>query len=266
MSYQTAISGLDWQMVPSGMSIPAQGIAVMQLYEQGMGAIVAGNNVGVIMVNVASANYVGTISDIVYDAIVISGTINTNRTVTLYFDGSLNGNKRYTVLNNVVAVSGGLYTVTLTTGLGTSVVLTVPASPSATSMISIYVDTLGNVVAGGDIVSSGSNSNGSYIQFADGTMECWLLGFVTYFQNSNFTSGTWTFPVPFVSAPTCFGNRELTGIYNGGLIRGYFPSTTIVGGGASSAGVQEQSTGITPCIFIAGDYVSSNIRAIGRWK
>jgi hypothetical protein len=266
MSYQTAISGLDWQMVPSGMSIPAQGIAVMQLYEQGMGAIVAGNNVGVIMVNVASANYVGTISDIVYDAIVISGTINTNRTVTLYFDGSLNGNKRYTVLNNVVAVSGGLYTVTLTTGLGTSVALTVPASPSATSMISIYVDTLGNVVAGGDIVSSGSNSNGSWVQFADGTMEAWFFAFITYFQNVASTSGTWTFPVPFVSAPTCFGNRELTAIYNGGSLRGYFPSTTVVGGEASVTQVQEQSTGADNCMFVAGDYVFSNIRAIGRWK
>ena len=195
MSYQTAISGLDWEMVPSGMSIPAQGIAAMQLYEQGMGAIVAGNNVGVIMANVASANYVGTISDIVYDAIVISDTINTNRTVTLYFDGSLNGNKRYTVLNNVVAVSGGLYTVTLTTGLGTSVVLTVPASPSATSMISIYVDTLGNVVAGGDIVSSGSNSNGSYIMFADGTMEESWAGQLSNVANVNFRVN---YPVPIV--------------------------------------------------------------------
>ena len=211
MSYQTAISGLDWKMVPSGMSIPAQGIAAMQLYEQGMGAIVAGNNVGVIMANVASANYVGTISDIVYDAIVISGTINTNRTVTLYFDGSLNGNKRYTVLNNVVAVSGGLYTVTLTTGLGTRVVLTVPASPSATSMISIYVDTLGNVVAGGDIVSSGSNSNGYYIQFADGTMICRK----TYGATANGT--TITFPIAFISAPEYVGAGDIppsSGAYN----------------------------------------------------
>ena len=206
MSYQTAISGLDWSMVSSGITIPSAGIFAMQTYEQSMGAIIAGNNVGVIMANVSSANYTGTINDIVYDVIVISGTISTNRTVNLYFDGSLNGNKRYTVLNDVVAVSGGLYTVTLTTGLGTSVVLTAPASPSPTSMILIYVDTLGNVVAGGDIVSSGSNSNGYYIQFADGTMICrqntatiTIIGgpYDGWYEQTL----DWTFPVPFVGSP-----------------------------------------------------------------
>ena len=99
MSYQTAISGLDWQMTPSGISIPAQGIAAMQLYEQGMGAIVAGNNVGYINANIAGGNYNGSINDIVYDMIVISGSINANMTVNLYYNsGTQNGVKRYTVI------------------------------------------------------------------------------------------------------------------------------------------------------------------------
>ena len=263
MSYQTAISGLDWSMVSSGITIPAAGISAMQTYEQSMGAIIAGNNVGVIRANVSSANYTGTINDIVYDVIVISGTISTNRTVNLYFDGSLNGNKRYTVLNDVVAVGGGLYTVTLTTGLGASVVLTAPASPSPTSMILIYVDTLGNVVAGGDIVSSGSNSNGSYIQFADGTMI--QSGNAAY----SFTAApysaicTVTFPISFITTSYQVSFTVIT-----------YSSSNETWAGASGAGGPSKATTkytsyVTTFMIANGNQTATGTFdwiAIGKWK
>ena len=178
MSYQTAISGLDWQMVPSGMMIPAGGVAAMQLYEQGMGAICAGNNVGAITADISGGDYTGSISDIVYDVIVISGAISTNRTVNLYYNsGTKNGVKPYTVLCYANASSGGPYTVTLATGVGSSLVISVPASGSTLygtpTMLCIYVDSNGNVCSVGSIVESGSNTNGSWIKFADGAMECW---------------------------------------------------------------------------------------------
>ena len=177
MSYQTAISGLDWQMVPSGMTVPPGGVAAMGVYEQGMGAICAGNNVGAITCTIAGGNYSGTINDIVYDVIVVSGAINTNRTVTLYYNnGTQNGVKRYTVLCYANASSGGPYNVTLTTGSGATVLIPISASGDTAygtpTMLLIYVDSNGNVCSSGDIVDSGSNSNGSYVKFADGTMIC----------------------------------------------------------------------------------------------
>ncbi len=51
------------------------------------------------------------------------------------------------------------------------------------------------VEAGAGIVNSGSNSNGSFVQFADGTM----LGMGQYTTSGATVS--WTFPVAFISPP-----------------------------------------------------------------
>lgn len=48
----------------------------------------------------------------------------------------------------------------------------------------------------GAIVQSGTNSDGSYVRFADGTQICW--GGVT---SSDTADVTWTFPIEFVSNP-----------------------------------------------------------------
>ena len=95
MSYQTALSGLDWSMVPSGMSVPAAGIVAMTTYESGMGAILASNNVGSLNINISSSNYTGSIGDITNEIIAISGTTSSNRTVTLYFNASTQNGETY---------------------------------------------------------------------------------------------------------------------------------------------------------------------------
>ena len=261
MSYQTAISGLDWQMVPSGMSIPAQGIAAMQLYEQGMGAIVAGNNVGYINANIAGGNYNGSINDIVYDTIVISGSINANRTVNLYYNsGTQNGVKRYTVILASVASSGGPYTVTLTTGTGATVVVPIAASGgtvySNPLVFMLYVDSSGNVIDGPWKISGG-NTNGSYIMFDDGTMECWgssspSTAMTTAVAGWYWGSGTITYPVAFIALTP-------------GIIEGAAGSRIILG--APTGTYSATSFG-----FYALDNVSETStpliiwRAVGRWK
>ena len=226
MSYQTAISGLDWQMVPSGMSIPAQGIAAMQLYEQGMGAIVAGNNVGYINANIAGGNYNGSINDIVYDTIVISGSINANRTVNLYYNsGTQNGVKRYTVILASVASSGGPYTVTLTTGTGATVVVPIAASGdtvySNPLVFMLYVDSSGNVIDGPWKISGG-NTNGSYIMFDDGTMICRISTGITG------SAGNITVTLPVASSITDYDVKTTT-IYNSGVFvfGGYLISRSV---------------------------------------
>jgi len=64
---------------------------------------------------------------------------------------------------------------------------------------------------GPSIYASGSNSYGSYIQFADGTMECWGLSSAIG-QNSTLAV---TFPISFITNPT---NMQATYniAYNGG--------------------------------------------------
>jgi len=161
MSYQTALSGLDWSMVPSGMSIPAAGISAMTTYESGMGAILASNNVGALNIDISSSNYTGTIGDITNEIIAISGTTSSNRTITLYFNASTqNGVKSYKVYipsASLVAGSGGPYTLTITTGLGTSVgvpIIENGLTPTLRNLLfSIYVDSLGNVSSDVDIYS-----------------------------------------------------------------------------------------------------------------
>ena len=251
MSYQTAISGLDWQMVPSGMSIPAQGIAAMQLYEQGMGAIVAGNNVGYINANIAGGNYNGSINDIVYDTIVISGSINANRTVNLYYNsGTQNGVKRYTVILASVASSGGPYTVTLTTGTGATVVVPIAASGdtvySNPLVFMLYVDSSGNVIDGPWKISGG-NTNGSYIMFDDGTMEC---------RNGGVTvnnGGSITFPQPFASRPTVLmtASNDSSNV----LVTDTYTVTN------TTCGVNYRFANGTACNNVLLEWY-----AIGRWK
>ena len=262
MSYQTAISGLDWQMVPSGMSIPAQGIAAMQLYEQGMGAIVAGNNVGYINANIAGGNYNGSINDIVYDTIVISGSINANRTVNLYYNsGTQNGVKRYTVILASVASSGGPYTVTLTTGMGATVVVPIAASGdtvySNPLVFMLYVDSSGNVIDGPWKISGG-NTNGSYIMFDDGTMECREFGtsgvavISTGYGAYYYSTVTWTFPSVFSAAPYVYGQAYTDAAGAFSMIIDV-PSTTTVN-------LRLLRYYTTSAVW------SCQIRAIGRWK
>lgn len=50
--------------------------------------------------------------------------------------------------------------------------------------------------SGGGVIASGSNANGSYTRFSDGTQMCWKNDFVA----AGSSGGVWTFPVPFVDA------------------------------------------------------------------
>lgn len=113
----------------------------------------------------------------------------------------------------------------------------------------------------GSIVERGSNANGEYVRFADGTQICWTVGQVatnppTVASGSLFCSSdvTWTFPVAFSSASTA----QLTcGGIAGTSIVWANPSLSLT---ASSATVRCWSTVSVPAL-------NSTIRmmAIGRW-
>jgi hypothetical protein len=74
---------------------------------------------------------------------------------------------------------------------------------------------VGLQLAGRNIVESGSNANGSWVRFADGTQFCWTttgsIPASTVFGNAWIsTAATWTFPAAFVagSEPVVTGSQN----------------------------------------------------------
>lgn len=110
----------------------------------------------------------------------------------------------------------------------------------------------------GAILERGSNANGEYIKYADGTMICWSnsrpLGNLAATLGAIFYTGsqTWTFPQQFVSAPAVAGHISSTVGY----------SWLGLGSGATSAsnttfsGFSATSTTSAPTFSAV---------AIGRW-
>ena len=107
--------------------------------------------------------------------------------------------------------AGALYLLTLTNGTS-SVTIQIPASTATITgpvLVTLFCDASGVLTLQGDITSSGSNSNGSWIQFADGTMECRFMDAVAHTTNVPYIVGqiwctglgAFTFPVPFVRVP-----------------------------------------------------------------
>ena len=112
--------------------------------------------------------------------------------------------------------SGSAFNITISNGTS-SVLINIPASsptPTVSAITStLFCDASGILTLQGDITSSGSNSNGNWIQFADGTMECWGWGYVA---GSGGTQAAFypVFPVDFAIAPiisvSCAGNKLIS--------------------------------------------------------
>lgn len=106
----------------------------------------------------------------------------------------------------------------------------------------------------GRVIERGSNANGDYVRFADGTQICTFSGpavdttvaLGSMFQNTNAL--TWTFPAAFVANPTVSGSGGVTSRWLGLNV----PSTTSVAYRVLSA--------ITNTSAIA-----HNLMAVGRW-
>lgn len=118
----------------------------------------------------------------------------------------------------------------------------------------------GVITRGEGIISSGSNENGFYAKFDDGTMICWKNGFVfegkeivaTNAEGNLYRSGhtTWSFPATFVAWPIAFGTSN----------------------GNWKLWVTTDNIGIGACSFLIWASTANqkthslNVMAIGRWK
>lgn len=97
----------------------------------------------------------------------------------------------------------------------------------------------------GAIIERGSNANGQYTRFADGTQMCWHT-----LTTSSSAATTWTFPAAFTAAPNVTGCATAT---------------------ALSVVVQDSAPTTTAASFSARDKTdarradSVRVQAIGRW-
>lgn len=63
----------------------------------------------------------------------------------------------------------------------------------------------------GAIIERGSNANGEYVKFADGTMDCWRNLTVNGNDSADQGSLTFNFPVTFSAVPVCVATASVSG-------------------------------------------------------
>jgi hypothetical protein len=111
----------------------------------------------------------------------------------------------------------------------------------------------------GAVIERGSNANGDYVRFADGTQICTRIGAYLLFGNSSNLNADWTFPAAFVSPPSISTNLEGVAL----------PTTKNIS--AITAWARTTTTAnvsiLSPALFVAGDQSGqyTDNTAIGRW-
>lgn len=112
------------------------------------------------------------------------------------------------------------------------------------------VSVVGETAVNGGI-ESGSNANGSYVKYPDGTMICYIDSVFT----GTFTVETWTYPIAFVSIPSVQAtvNHPSNALY---CVNIGSPTVSSVG---LYKGRVDTHVAVTDGFYIA-------CTAIGRWK
>ncbi|MCA0027328.1 MULTISPECIES: hypothetical protein [unclassified Mesorhizobium] len=116
----------------------------------------------------------------------------------------------------------------------------------------------------GSVFETGSNANGEYVRFADGTQICTKIVTLT-FAASPVLSATWTYPAAFTTSPSV--NHTVNG--DDVFTAGGSPALSNTGGNmitgpsATSVVLRHTVIGVTP--YVSGDVVGTRAVAIGRW-
>lgn len=154
----------------------------------------------------------------------ITGTLADQTDLQNALDGKLDDPEA----NGIVVRTGddGASVARTITGTANQVIVSngdgVSSDPTIALDASVYrrANILGSVsqsggVPTGAIVERGSNANGEYVRFADGTQICWISNFVMTYLNAHILLGEWTYPAAFSATPSggiTFGNAG--GNYN----------------------------------------------------
>jgi len=108
----------------------------------------------------------------------------------------------------------------------------------------------------GAVVEQGSNANGEYVRFADGTQICWHSTSVTQAISIGFLGGfrdagqTWNFPIAFISAPVVSGNPQALTSFSVTI-----PTTTTTASSVFHTAIASQASAT----------LEADLIAIGRW-
>lgn len=111
------------------------------------------------------------------------------------------------------------------------------------------------------IVASGTNVNGEYIKFGDGTLICYSLKRTLAYSSAYTLNNDWTFPIPFV-------DNKIFLMFNLGLmVSGARPSVAVM----NQANVISSKVGNLSIIgksetWGSNDKIDSFALAIGKWK
>jgi hypothetical protein len=117
------------------------------------------------------------------------------------------------------------------------------------------------------VIEQGSNANGEYVKFADGTLMCVNEGTTTLTSNATAIRYNWTYPSAFISTP----RKMATERYDSGLSgfvnvnsnkRDNMVGPLYEGIGGTITQVLAYDNNVQ---FTAGDSMRFNLFAVGRW-
>lgn len=120
---------------------------------------------------------------------------------------------------------------------------------------------------GSAIIERGSNANGDYIRWADGTQICWRNAIENFacttlysglYYDSNGPTRRYTYPAEFIEPPSVSFNVSST--------RSDFDFLTYIAGAISNGTTQETPNFTVLCLDPATQQVELRYIAIGRWK
>jgi len=131
------------------------------------------------------------------------------------------------------------------------------------------VGTVGQIggIPSGAIFERGSNANGEYVRYADGTQICWKTD-VTFTRAANsIVNYSWTFPATFSSIPAgipmCSRPNTIVS-YTGDITLQSVGSMNVTTGGTTTAFFGYSRIDSSP-LWASGSILNCRIGMIGRW-
>ena len=113
-----------------------------------------------------------------------------------------------------------------------------------------------STLTGGAIIERGSNANGNYRKFADGTMICFFSKALSGLSGAD-NAGTWTYPVSFVENPYPSVTATLSG---------YASNRINIGGSVNLTHFGIGTMFVDNTNYTLDGNTWANFIAIGRWK
>lgn len=171
------------------------------------------------------------------------------------------------VMGKTALTAGGRAILGLAGAAGASIpVFTGTGTASRRDIVGTVSQSAG--VPTGAIIQRGSNANGEFIRFADGTQICTLVGFVLPFNNTTSCQADWVLPAAFTGTPNVSATINVSATATSAapaLDQLLAPTWANSGTNATVTRISvRRVSGATN--FVSGNTVVLNsIMAVGRW-